>query len=160
MRRVYGSGPVHLLALLASLVVSAAAIVRWFDVPGPDTVRVLLWFVGAIVIHDLVLLPLYSLFDAVGRRTSRSVSPSLGTARRSAGWVYVRVPLLLCALLGLTFLPEIARLGASAYHAASGSTQDRYLVRYLITCAVLLGGSALAYALSLVRTRRAASGPR
>lgn len=153
MRRLYGSGPVHLVALVVSLVVSALAIVRWFD--GPNTLLVLVWFAGAIVIHDFVLLPLYSLVDAVGRRRP---ARSPDTSGRSPGWVYVRVPLLLCALLGLTFVPEIARLGSVSYHTASGSTQNLYLLRYLITCGVLLGGSALAYAYSLLRARRARSG--
>ncbi len=157
LRRFYGAGPVHLVALLVSLAVSAEAIVHWFDLPGPDSMRVLLWFVGAIVVHDLVVLPLYTLLDVVGRRltASSSSSSSLSAApRRSPGWVYVRVPLVICAILGIAFLPEIARLGSATYHVASGSTQDRYLVRYAITCAVVLGASALAYALSRVRARR------
>ena len=155
LRRLYGAGLVHLVALLVSLVVSAEAIVHWFDLPGPDSVRVLTWFAGAIVLHDLVLLPLYTLLDAVGRRLTSRAAPAPASLRRSPGWVYVRVPLLMCAILGVAFFPEIARLGSATYHVASGSTQDRYLGRYVITCAVLLGGSALAYALSRVRGRRA-----
>lgn len=154
LRRFYGAGPVHLVALLVSLAVSAEAIVHWFDLPGPDSVRVLLWFAGAIVVHDLVALPLYTLLDVVGRRLTASSSSLSAAPRRSPGWVYVRVALVICAILGIAFLPEIARLGSATYHVASGSTQDRYLVRYAITCAVVLGASALAYALSRVRARR------
>ena len=119
MRRRYGAGPGHLLGVGASLVVAGAAMVRFFDFSGPDTVRVLAWFAGAIVVHDLVLMPAYTLLD---RLASRS---------RGAGWVYVRVPALLSGLLGLVFLPEILRLGSSTFRTASGLDQDVYLERWL-----------------------------
>src|SRR5262249_57800376 len=66
-RRVYGASPLHLLALIASLAITAAAVVRWFDVAASDTARIVIWFAVAIIAHDLVLLPLYSALDRVGR---------------------------------------------------------------------------------------------
>jgi hypothetical protein len=58
-RNLYGAGPLHLIALVASFAVIAAAVVRWFD-SGSDVVNILVWFGVAVVGHDLVFLPLYS----------------------------------------------------------------------------------------------------
>ena len=41
LRRVYGAGPLHLLALLASFAIAGAAVVRWLDA-GPDAVNIAL----------------------------------------------------------------------------------------------------------------------
>jgi hypothetical protein len=164
-RRVYGASPLHLLALFASLLICGAALAGWFDDTGTSTERILIWFVGAIVGHDLVLVPLYSLLDriafgAFGGRGSPVLAPARAPAgaapERSPGWVYVRVPAMLSGLLGLVFFPEILRLGNQTFHAASGMTQDVYLVRFLLTCGGLFAISAVAYAVSVGRARRAA----
>jgi hypothetical protein len=147
-RRMYGANPLHLVALVAALLVAGAAVAGWFQsFPGPTVVQVLAWFVGAIIAHDLVLLPLYSLLDrlAFGRdRTARAPE------RRSAV-PYLRVPTLLSALLLLVFFPEIFRLGDGNFFAASGLHQRVFLARYLFTCGGLFAASALAYAVSLRR---------
>ena len=150
-RRLYGADALHLLALLASLAVAGAAVVRWFDFSGPDTIRVLLWFAGAIVVHDLVLFPLYTLLDRVafGRAESRPTPP-----RYPSTVAYVRVPALLSGLLLLVFFPEIFRLGAGTFRIASGQTQDPYLVRWLLASAALFGGSAIAFSLAAAWRRR------
>lgn len=143
-RRLYGASPLHLLALTACLLVGVAALVGLFDsFPGPTALKVLAWFVGAVIAHDLVLLPLYSLLDRV----------ALSRPRRSAV-PYVRVPALLSGLLFLVFFPEILRLGDRTFFAASGFHQRVFLVRYLLTCAALFAISGVAYAISL---RRAAA---
>lgn len=153
-RRLYGASPLHLLALIASLLIAGAAVAGWFDsFPGPTAVRVAAWFVGAILAHDLVLLPLYSLLDRIAfgsrraRRGHRDRAPAAGIA-------YVRVPVLLSALLFLVFFPEILRLGDATFFAASGLHQRVFLVRYLVTCGALFALSGLLYAVSL---RRAAA---
>jgi len=98
-RRAYGGSPLHLLALLASLLIAAAAVAGWFDsFTTSDTVRILIWFLGAILAHDLVLLPLYSLLDRIASGTLRARDDRV--APQAAGdWVYVRVPALLSGLL-------------------------------------------------------------
>lgn len=82
-RRRYGASPLHLLALAASFTVTAAAVIRWFD-SGSDVIKILVWFVGAIVAHDLILLPLYSLVDrlVVGRGALRdtAATPRVGAS--------------------------------------------------------------------------------
>ena len=111
-RQVYGASPLHLLALVASVLIAAAAVVGWFQsFPGPTAVRVLAWFLGAIVVHDLVLLPLYSLLDriAFGSRRARRSPRSTESV---SGIAYVRVPALLSGLLFLVFFPEILRVTA------------------------------------------------
>jgi molybdopterin adenylyltransferase len=155
-RRHYGASPLHLLALLASLLITGAAMVRWFDAAASDTLRIVLWFAGAIVAHDLVLLPLYSALDqiALGRRDLRPPGLPTTVRERSPGWVYIRVPAMLSGLILLVFAAEILRLGDGTFHLASGSHQDVYLSRYLVTCGALFALSGLVYALSLARARR------
>lgn len=154
-RALYGASPLHLLALIASLLVTAAAVARWFDSTGSTTLRIVVWFVGAIVAHDLILLPLYSLLDriAFGARSGR---PAASSSARAPGWVYLRVPALLSGLLFVVFFAQILRLGDQTFHIASGLHQNVYLVRYLLTCGGLFVLSALAYALHLGRARRSA----
>ncbi|MGI8904429.1 MAG: hypothetical protein ACR2IP_12420 [Solirubrobacteraceae bacterium] len=154
-RRLYGASPLHLLALIASLLITAAGATRWFDSTGSITERILIWFLGAIIAHDLILLPLYSLLDrlAFGRHQRPD---GAGPPERTAGWVYVRVPALLSGLIFVVFFPEILKLGNQVFDAASGLHQDVYLTRYLLTCGTLFGLSGLAYALRLARARRAA----
>jgi hypothetical protein len=162
-RRHYGASPLHLLGLLASLAVAGLAMAGWFDKPLPSVERVLIWFAAAIVAHDLVLLPLYSLVDRLGLRLTRprgeaaADPPDLGRLSaervRAPGWVYIRVPLLLSGLLLLVFVPEILRLGNSTFKVASGQSQHVYLLRYLLACVALFACSALAYVLRHPRPR-------
>jgi len=141
-RRRYGAGPLHLLALLASLAVAGAAVVRWFDSPAPDTLRILSWFVGAALLHDMVFLPLYSLLDWI----SADRLPVDGR-------VYLRVPAIVCAIVLLIFAPEILRLGDDTYRAASGEHQNVYLLRYLIFSGALFTLSGLLCAARFARRR-------
>ncbi len=150
-RRLYGTSPLHLLALIASMLVAGAAVAGWFEsFPGPTVVQVLAWFVGAIVAHDLVLLPLYSLLDRIAFERGRPRA----TADRRAAIAYVRVPTLLSALLLLVFFPEILRLGDRSFFVASGLHQRVFLARYLLTCGGLFALSGLAYAVKLRRETR------
>ena len=153
-RRLYGASPLHLLALAASMAIAAAAVAGWFaSFPGPTAVKILEWFAAAVVVHDLVLLPLYSLLDrlAFGAVRARRAAPPAG---RVPGLVYLRVPVLLSGLLFLVFFPEILRLGDRTFLVASGFHQRVFLTRYLLTSGALFALSGLAYALSLARARR------
>ena len=153
-RRLYGASPLHLLALAASMAIAAAAVAGWFaSFPGPTAVKILEWFAAAVIVHDLVLLPLYSLLDriAFGAARARRPPPPVG---RVPGLVYLRVPVLLSGLLFLVFFPEILRLGDRTFFVASGFHQRVFLTRYLLTSGALFALSGLAYALSLVRARR------
>jgi hypothetical protein len=150
-KRLYGASPLHLLALLATMLIAGAGIAGWFQsFPGPTVLQVLAWFIGAVVAHDLVALPLYSLLDRVAFGSGRSREHG---ARPSAA-AYIRIPALLSALLFLVFFPEILRLGDRTFFLASGLHQRVFLARYLLTCGVLFALSGLAYAIRLRRGTR------
>lgn len=151
--RWYGADPLQALALLGCF--ALAGYVAWRLSGQPAALRMLVWFVGAAVAHDLVLYPLYALAD-------RSVRPALrgrrGRPGRPAPRVpplnYLRAPALGAGLLLLLFLPGIARRGAATYHAATGQTQQPFLGRWLLLTAALFGLSALCYAVRLGRAAR------
>lgn len=163
IRRRYGASPLHLLAFLASVAVAGIAVKGWLDEPAISIKYILIWFVGAIIAHDMVLLPLYTAFDRLALAVSRRAHGRPGVpapARqgaaepaptRSPGWVYVRVPLILSTMLLLVFGAEILREGNATFHLASGHLQDVYLSRYLIVVGALFLLSGLAYVRSSVR---------
>ncbi|MFH8448715.1 hypothetical protein ACH4CD_05695 [Streptomyces fungicidicus] len=131
--------PFPLLVLLVSFVLCGYAGVRLLD---GDWFLVALWFVGAAVIHDLVLLPLYSAAD-------RALVKGAGRRRGRVG--YVRVPAALSGLLLLVWFPLISGRVSERYAGVAGQSADGYAARWLLVTAVLFGGSAVVYA---VRTRR------
>ena len=141
MRTRYGSSPLHLLAHLAALALAAWALLQALQLAGWE--RIVLWLVGAIVLHDLVLWPAYTTLDRLARRG------------RPAGWSnYVRVPVGLSALLLLAFFPVICGKGERTYARVSGQSWEGYAGRWLIVSAVLF---AAAGALYLVRPRPGSS---
>lgn len=145
LRARYGAGPAHLLATLASFAIAAAAVLGWTQRPR-DLLSVLIWFGAAIVLHDLVLLPIYSLADrlTLGRLPARVAA-------------YVRVPALVSVLVLVAVFPTVLGFGAHQEHNASGIVEHGYLVRWLLLCGVLFAVSGLAYA---ARAVGAGSGPR
>src|SRR5690242_10209292 len=112
-RRRYGAGPTHLIGLLACFLVAGYAVLRWLD--SPSAVRLVVWFVGALILHDFVLFPAYSLLD-------RALRTALPTRRRLRVPLvnHIRVPLLLSGLLLLLWFPLIANKPEPAYRAATG----------------------------------------
>lgn len=135
----YGEGPLHLLLMLASFALTGYAGLRLLA--GGQWPLVLAWFVGAALLHDLVLLPLYASADrALARCTAE-------TARRRAWTGYVRVPAAVSGLLLLVWLPLIAGSwdpGAAArYEAGTGLPGGVFLARWLLVTAGLCVLSAL-----------------
>jgi hypothetical protein len=155
-RRRYGASPLHLLGALASFAVIAIAVMGWFAEPAASLKYILIWFGGAIVAHDLLLLPFYSALDRLGSLRRRTGAAAGSTPVRVRGWVYIRVPLIVSAILLLVFGPEIFNQGDSTFHIASGQHQHVYLGRYLAIVAALFALSVLAYGFALTRrvTRR------
>lgn len=139
-RLVVGS-PFQLLLLVCSFALAAYAGVRLL---AGDWFGVALWIVGAALLHDLVLLPLYALAD-------RAVVRGLGAAGRRERTMYVRVPAALSGLLLLVWFPLISGTVAGSYRSATGLSPDGFAARWLLITAVLFGGSAL---LLVVRLRR------
>ena len=161
MRRLrlgHGSRPLHLIALVASFALTAAAIVGWFQRPR-DVAGVFEWLVAAIVIHDIVLMPLYTLVDRV---TLGLLHRRLVPAHRR-GVVnptpYVRVPAIISALVFAVLFPVILGLGSQTELNASGVREHGYLVRWLLLTGGLFAVSGTAYTVARARAR-AAGAPR
>ncbi|WP_431236390.1 hypothetical protein ACQ86B_15215 [Mycolicibacterium aichiense] len=157
-RDVYGSHPLHLLTLTAGFALFTYVLVTlgpaqlWNPTTWWQSIAV--WFAAAIVAHDLVLFPVYSLVDRVLVGAVRH-RPATTTSRVPL-INYVRVPLMGAALTFVVFLPGIIEQGASNFHAATGLTQAPYLGRWLLLTAALFGASAVVYG---VRVARAAMKP-
>ncbi len=66
MRGRYGASPLHLLAHLAALALAAWALLQALQLGHAQ--RIVLWLVGAVVLHDLVLWPAYTALDRLARR--------------------------------------------------------------------------------------------
>lgn len=149
--RRYGAGPLHLLSVLGALAVTAYALSRVFGVLG-QPLSFFVWFVGAIVLHDLLFLPGYSL---LGGAVDRVVAGKRPPSRvRIAALNHLRVPVMLAGLALLVWFPLVLSTGETTFKAASGRTPDVYLGRWLALSAVLLGGSLLVFLLRLPRLRR------
>ncbi|MFF7974892.1 hypothetical protein [Streptomyces sp. NPDC007905] len=145
--RWYGSGPLHLLALLASFALTGYAMVRLFAVRPPE---VAVWFIGAAILHDLILLPLYSLADL----SALSVLRHRAADAPTVPWInYLRVPAFLSGVLLLVWFPLVFRL-AVPYPGDTGLSDNVYLGRWLVITGVLFAASAVAFALRLRGTRR------
>lgn len=144
LRRWYGEGPLHLLLMVSSFALAGYAGVRLLD---GDTLLILVWFVGAALVHDLVLVPLYSAAD---RALRVPFSRSLSLVN------FVRVPLLLSGLLLLMWFPLITR-HAERYEPASGMSPDRFLGNWLLITAALFAVSASWLVVRTVRARRRAT---
>ena len=121
-----------------------------FLLGDPTLLPVLTWFVGAAVVHDLVLFPLYAIADRVLVRLPRLPVPLVN---------HVRVPLLGAGLTFLVFLPGIIRQGGATHLAATGLDQQPYLGRWLVLVAAMAALSALVYVVRVARaTRPSAAG--
>lgn len=148
--RHYGAHPLNLLTLLASFALAAYA-ARLLVHSNP--VGVIVWFVGAAIGHDLLLLPLYAIADGQLARLWRRHPGRLPTGP----WInYLRAPALLSGLLLLVYLPSIARL-SSDYQAITGLSSAGYLNRWLAVTGALFFLSALAFAIQLRRKRTRAA---
>ncbi len=143
--RAFVGRPFPLLILSCGFALAGYAGVRLL---ADDWSGVVLWFVGAALLHDLVLLPLYAVVD-------RGVVRAFGAAGRRERTVYVRVPAALSALLLLVWFPLITGQVDERYRRATGMSADGFLDRWLLITAVLFAGSALLLLRASLRERRA-----
>lgn len=154
--KAYGAGPLHLLSALASFAVAAYAAVEIGELGAAGSVAI--WFFGAIIAHDLVLLPLYSLVQAVAYRLARvhATNPRSGAPAPPAVLVinHLRVPAMVSGLLFLLFFPSILQRNGG-YAAASGLQASVYLERWLALTAALFVLSGLLYAIRRGRSAAA-----
>lgn len=140
--RIAVGSPFQLLLLGCSFALAGYAGVRLLE---GDWFGVALWFVGAALLHDLVLLPLYAVAD-------RAVVKAAG--RRRERVLYVRVPAALSGLLLLVWFPLISGRVADRYASATGLSADGFLGRWLLVTAVLFGGSAVLFVLRMRRATK------
>ena len=149
-RRFYGEHPLHLLALLACFALAGAAVLAL--VQNPSAVTIAIWFVAAVIGHDLVLYPLYALADrslVLSRWVRRRVSARPVTVPATN---HVRLPVLGALVVGLIWFPTISGGGADVLAFAAGlpPTID-YVTRWLLVTAALFLVSAVLYAIRLGR---------
>lgn len=142
-RRVPLGSPLQLLLLLCSFALAGYAGVRLL---ADDWFGVALWFVGAALVHDLVLVPLYAGVD-------RLLVRGFAAAGRRERVGYVRVPAALSGLLLLVWFPLISGAVDERFRSATGRSADVYLGHWLLVTAALFAGSALLLA---ARVRSAA----
>jgi hypothetical protein len=151
LRNPYGGRPSHLLAMLITLGLATYAWTRIFQHPEPW--KVVLWFIGAIVVHDFVLLPLYLALYAAAFRV-------LGAARGPGRVMLLHhlvVPAVISCLLLLVWLPEILRLSSGNLRLLAHLSEQSYLGRWLAITGALFVGSAVLYLTrrrALARSRR------
>ena len=155
MKRVarwYGANPLHLLALLGCFALAGYAASQLVQ---SHPLGAAIWFLGAVVGHDLLLLPLYSLADRSALAAIRHRSPRLP----AVPWInYLRVPAGLSGLLLLIWFPLILRLGTQ-YHASTTLSPDPFLWHWLAVTGALFLLSAAMLALRLRRTPHPAASP-
>ncbi|MFD8387049.1 hypothetical protein ACFV2X_52680 [Streptomyces sp. NPDC059679] len=142
-RRPAIGSPFTVLLLVCSFALTGYVGVRLL---AGDWLGVTLWFVGAALLHDLVLLPLYTVAD-------RAVVTVFQAAGHRDLVGYARVPAALSGLFLLVWFPLISGQMADRYRSVTGLSGDRFLARWLLITAVLFGSSAL---LLVLRLRRAA----
>lgn len=135
LARRLGASPVRLALLVGCLVFAAYA--AFFLLGDSALLRMLVWFGGAAVVHDLVLFPLYSAADRALVSAARWRVPLIN---------HVRVPALGAGLTLLMFWPGIVRQGEATHLAATGLDQSPYLGRWLVLSTVLFGASGVIYA--------------
>jgi hypothetical protein len=109
------------------------------------------WLIGAVIGHDLILMPLYTLADRSAMAVFRHRPPRLP----AVPWInYLRVPAALSGLLLLIWFPLIFRL-PTRFPATTTLPLDPYVWHWLgVTGALfLLSAAALAVRLRASRPR-------
>jgi hypothetical protein len=143
---MYRASPLHLLVHAAAFAAAGYALAQILS--GRFVENFVIWFVGAALLHDLVLVPLYSLADWLARR--RLGPPALN---------HLRVPALLSGLLLLVYFPLILVKADRNYVNSTGHHVEDYARNWLLLTACFFAVSALIYALRLIRHRSFGDGP-
>jgi hypothetical protein len=146
-RSEYGSGPIHLVAVAASFALAAYALLQVLD--QPRALDFVLWFAAAIVAHDLVLLPVYSMMAAIAYR---GLQVAGGEPARVAAINHVRVPAMLSGLVLLVWFPLILGL-SDRYEGATALSIEPYMGRWLLLTGVAFALSGLLFAVRVRRLR-------
>jgi hypothetical protein len=147
----YGAGPLHLLTMVACFALAGFAVVELLP---NNFIGIPIWLVGAVIGHDLILMPLYTLADRSAMAVFRHRPPQLP----AVPWInYLRAPAALSGMLLLIWFPLIFRLPIR-FPDTTTLSLDPYLWHWLAVTGALFLLSAAAFALRLRsgrRTRRA-----
>ncbi|WP_411129972.1 hypothetical protein [Streptomyces sp. x-19] len=141
-RTLYGESPLHLLVLLASFALCGYATQRLLQ---GDWFAIAEWVVGAALIHDLVLVPLYGGTDWLlhkGLRGAGARWPRISVAVVN----HLRVPAFLSLLVLLVYWPLILQDSGPVYQVTTRLTPGVFLGRWLLFTAAAFGVSALWFA--------------
>ena len=155
-RARYGASPLHLLLVVCSFAVTLYAGVRLLQ---GDTIGVIVWFVGAALLHDLVFLPLYTVTDRLVQRLLRhrrrdGEDPGPVVA---GGINYLRVPAFVALLLLLVWYPLILRR-VPEFTLYTALPSGVFWGRWLLITATLFAASAVCLLVALWRHGRTAGG--
>ncbi|MFP5068936.1 hypothetical protein ACLFMI_04620 [Pseudonocardia nantongensis] len=137
------------LALVAGCFALAWYAVTTIVGTDPSLPWMAVWFLGALLLHDLVLFPLY----AGGDRLLTLALRALPTTRVPLV-NHLRIPVLGSGLALLMFLPGIIRQGGATTLAASGLDQEPYRERWVWLTVALFGVSALVWLVRTIAARR------
>ncbi|SED42226.1 hypothetical protein SAMN05428945_4845 [Streptomyces sp. 2224.1] len=157
-RARYGASSLHLLLVLCSFFLAGYAGVRLLT---GDTLGVLLWFVGAALLHDLVFLPLYTVTDRMAQRLVRHPRRQRRDAKApvpadtpppvvAGGINYLRVPAFVALLLLLVWYPLILRR-VPEFSLYTALPSDVFWGRWLLISAALFAASAVCLLFALWR---------
>jgi hypothetical protein len=140
-RRLYGAGPAHLLAHLGLFFVAGWSIDQILG--SHKILNWLVWFLGAALLHDLLLLPAYSLLDRGLRRMGRRGRGPGARAPNSTIINHLRIPAAVAGILLLVYFPVILGFSSRNYRADTGHALAGYTRNWLLICAGLFLASAL-----------------
>jgi hypothetical protein len=153
--RWYGAGPLHLLTMLGCFALAGYAAAELLP---NNAIGIPVWFVGAVIGHDLILMPMYTVADRSAMAVLRHRRPQLP----AVPWInYLRIPAALSGMLLLIWFPLIFRL-PGRFTATTTLSLDPYLWHWLaVTGALfLLSATALAVRLRVGHARRKTRDPR
>jgi hypothetical protein len=132
-RRRYGASPLHLVAHLAAIALAVYAASRVLDPRFSRGLNFLVWLVGGAILHDLVLVPAYSLLDALVRRGAPGAIN------------YLRFPAAISGAMALVYFPLILVKADGSYVRSTGHHVTGFATRWLLVTAGLFLASGLAY---------------
>ena len=153
----YGKSPLRLL-MAGRLLIAAYAGCRALQ-KGPVLAQGKS-FLRTILLHDMVLIPVYSavllgLLYVIGGRAAREGTPL--SRVRLLVLNHVRVPAALSLLALLVFFPVVLGIADGGLMGVSGLSTDPYLARFLFMTLALFAISAALFPLRLLRARRRAA---
>ncbi len=118
MSKRRGLNAAGVVAHLAVLGIAAFAVSRTFEVASTDELNFVIWLVAGAILHDIVLLPLYSVVDLVSR-----LAMSDHPRRRIRAANHVRFPAAISLVVLLVYSPTILNRNPGTFERLSGRPQ-------------------------------------